>query len=127
MKKLILTSLFVLSMAEPVKMNKNLSVRVIDADGVTHNLRGISCNGRGYLRVREGSVEYAISFENIRHIKVISQKEDAIDVKVQLVNGIEKHINISTNTYCTSQSELGKASFYIKDVKDIFIERGEQR
>jgi hypothetical protein len=126
-KTLILSSLFLLSMAEPVKLSKNIHIKVIDAEGITHHLRGISCNGRDYLKVREGSIEYSIPFESIKHIKVLSQKEGILDINVELTDGTERRISVSANTYCTSQSELGKASFYIKDVRDIFIEKGEQR
>jgi len=121
------TSLLALSMGEPVKLNKNLHIQVVDKEGITHKFSGILCNGRDYLRVKEGSVEYSVPFENVRQISVLSQRGESVYVKLILTNGVEKEIALSSNTYCTSQSELGKAGFYIRDVRDIFIERGEKR
>ncbi|MGB9873885.1 MAG: hypothetical protein ACPLRS_02840, partial [Hydrogenobacter sp.] len=66
-------------------------------------------------------------FDDIRHIKVISQRENGIEVDVELKGGSKKHIRLDLGTYCTSISELGKASFYIRDVRDIFIEKGDGR
>lgn len=80
-KGIILSSVFLLSMAEPVKVNTQLLVKAVDREGITHQLKGISCNGRTYLKVKEGGVD----------------------------------------------SELGKASFYTRDVRDIFIEEGDRR
>jgi hypothetical protein len=124
-KGIILSSVFLLSMAEPVKVNTHLLVKVVDKEGITHQLKGISCNGRTYLKIKEGSVDYAVPFEDIRHIRVLSQKEDGLEVDMELKGGLKKHARLDLGTYCTSISELGKANFYIRDVRDIFIEKGD--
>lgn len=126
-KGIILSSVFLLSMAEPVKVNTQLSVKVVDREGITHQLKGISCNGRTYLKVKEGGVDYAVPFENIKQIRVLSQKEDGLEVDVEFRGGLKKHIRLDLGTYCTYISELGKANFYIRDVRDIFIEKGDGR
>ncbi len=126
-KGIILSSVLLLSMAEPAKVNTQLSLKVVDKEGITHQLKGISCNGKTYLKVKEGSIEYAVPFDDIKHIKVISQKENGLEVDVELKGGSKKRIKLDANTYCTSMSELGRANFYMKDVRDIFIDKGDGR
>ncbi len=43
---LLVLAILLLSMAEPMKPSKSLMVRVIDREGVEHNLKGVVCNGR---------------------------------------------------------------------------------
>ncbi len=120
---LLVLAILLLSMAEPMKPSKSLMVRVIDREGVEHNLKGVVCNGRDYLRVKEGNLEYTIPFDMIKHISLLSQNGELLVLRVEFVNGSKEKVYVSANTYCTSLWEFGKVGFYMRDIKDIFIEK----
>lgn len=113
-------------MSEPIKDSK-IKVVVEDKSGVRHNFNGIVCNGREYLRVKEGSVDYSIDFSAIERIEVLSQEGKDIKLKVYTKGGGSKEYLVSANTHCKSKIPIGYAGFYLKDVKDIFIKVEENK
>ncbi|QID32416.1 hypothetical protein [Pampinifervens florentissimum] len=116
---------FLLSMAEPVKDSK-LRVELEDRDGLKHSLRGLVCNGRNHLRVREGKVEYAVNFPSLRSIEVLSQDGPQLKVRLSFKDGPSKDYFIPANTYCKGNSQAGEAGFYLRDIKTIFIKTEEK-
>ncbi len=107
-------------MAEPVKDSK-LKIEVEDKDGLRHNLKGLVCNGRGYLKVKEGNLEYTVNFSTLRAIEVLGQEGQQLKVKLSLKDGPTREYNVPANTYCKANSQMGEAGFYLRDVKTIFI------
>jgi hypothetical protein len=125
---LFAVSLFILGAAEPVRVPKetqSITIDVIDRAGKVHRLKGISCNGRSYLRVRKGSVEYSISLKSLKEIKVLESKGMDTSVRVVLLDGTSDNFKVSSSTICMSESKLGEASFYIKNIQSITFRHGE--
>ncbi len=116
---------FLLSMAEPVKDSK-LRVELEDRDGLKHSLRGLVCNGRDNLRVREGKVEYAVNFSSLRSIEVLGQDGTHLKVRLSFKDGPSRDYLIPVNTYCKGNSQTGEAGFYLRDIKNIFIKVEER-
>lgn len=125
MKRWLLLIPFVLSMAEPPKDNR-LRVELEDKEGLKHSLRGLSCSGRAYLRVKEGSLEYTINFSSLRSIEVLSQESQQLRVRLSFKDGSLKDYLVSANTYCKGVSQVGEAGFYLRDIKNIFIKVEEK-
>ncbi|MFN3870974.1 MAG: hypothetical protein ACK4MW_05780 [Aquificaceae bacterium] len=120
MRKILFLLPFLVSMSEPIK-DSNIEVTVEDKSGIRHNLKGLVCNGREYLRVREGSIDYSINFSSIERIEVLSQEGKDIKLRIYTNDGGSKEYLVSANTHCKSKTPTGHAGFYIKDVKNIFI------
>ncbi|MEJ7621337.1 MAG: hypothetical protein WKI49_02315 [Aquificaceae bacterium] len=116
---------FLLSMAEPVKDSK-LRVELEDKDGLKHSLRGLVCNGRDKLRVREGKVEYTVNFSSLRSIEVLGQDGTQLRVRLSFKDGPSRDYLIPANTYCKGNSQTGEAGFYLRDIKTIFIKTEEK-
>ncbi len=112
-------------MAEPIK-DTRLRIELEDREGVRHSLRGLFCNGKDYLKVREGSVDYSITFGSISSIEVLGQDPSGLRIRVNSREGTTKEYFLSPNTYCRASSKLGEAGFYLKDVKTIFIKVEEK-
>ncbi|MEJ5339559.1 MAG: hypothetical protein ACK42C_03725 [Aquificaceae bacterium] len=125
MKRWLILLPLILSMAEPPRDNR-LRIELEDREGLKHSLRGLSCNGRGYLRVREGGLEYAINFSVLRSLEVISQDGQQLKVRLSLKDGTSKEYYLPANTYCKGGSQVGEAGFYLKDIKNIFIRMEEK-
>lgn len=107
-------------MSEPIK-DTRLRIELEDRKGVKHNLRGLLCNGKDYLKVREGSVEYSIAFSSLNSIEVLGQDPSGLRIRVNPREGTTKEYSLSPSTYCRGSSKLGEAGFYLKDAKTIFI------
>ncbi|MFN3813233.1 MAG: hypothetical protein ACK4SM_01240 [Aquificaceae bacterium] len=120
---LLVPTVLLFSMAEPVKPSKDLMVEVIDREGIEHNLRGMVCNGKDYLRVKEGNLDYTIPFDMIKHISLLTQNGGLLILQIEFVNNRKENVSINANTYCTSIWEFGKVGFYMRDIKDIFIKK----
>jgi len=120
MRKWLFLIPFLLSMAEPVKDSK-LRVELEDKDGLKHSLRGLVCNGRDKLRVREGKVEYAVNFSSLSSIEVLGQDGTQLKIRLSFKDGPSRDYLIPANTYCKGNSQTGEAGFYLRDVKTIFI------
>ncbi len=120
MRKWLFLIPFLLSMAEPVKDSK-LRVELEDKDGLKHSLRDLTCNGRSYLRLKEGKVEYVVNFSSLKSIEVINQEGQQLKVRLYLKDGPSRDYLIPANTYCKGNSQTGEAGFYLRDVKTIFI------
>lgn len=120
-----LTLPFILSMAEPVG-DKNLRVELTDKEGVKHELTGLLCGGRDYLRVKEGAVEYAVPFSSIRYMEPIKQEGNLLRLKVELKGYGNKELLVPADTLCKANSKLGRASFYLRDVRAILFRTEEK-
>ncbi len=127
---LLVLYIFILSTAEPVRVPKetqDIAIDVVDRSGKVHMLKGISCNGRSYLRVKKGSVEYSISLKSLKEIKVLETKGMDTTVRVILRDGTSDNFRVSSSTICMSESKLGEATFYIKNIQSITFRHGEKR
>ncbi len=125
MKRIVLLLPFLLSMGEPVKEGK-LKFVVEDKEGIRHNLSSLACDGRTYIRVKEGNLEYSIDFSSLDKVEVLTQRDKDLKLKLYLKNGGSKEYIVSPNTYCKGKSQMGQASFYLRDVKFIFISTEEK-
>lgn len=126
MKRLYLLIPLILSMAEPVK-DKGLKVEVEDQKGVKHHLNGLVCGGRAYLKVREGSLEYSIDPSSLKSLEVLSQERDQLRIRLKLKDGSLKEYTVPVDTYCKAKSNVGEASFYLRDIKTIFIKTEDKK
>ncbi|MCS6998923.1 MAG: hypothetical protein N2648_06075 [Aquificaceae bacterium] len=120
MKRLLLLLPFLLSLGEPVKDQK-LKVELEDKSGLKHNLRGLVCGGKAFLRVREGNVDYSLDFSSIKSLEVLGQEGQQIKVRISFKNRASREYTLPADTYCKGNSQVGEAGFYVKDVKAIFI------
>ncbi len=123
-------SILLMSVAEPVRVpreTQNIVIDVVDSEGKVHRLKGISCNGKGYLRVRKGSVEYSISLKSIKEIKVLEKGPNKVLLRVITLDGVSDNFNVSPSTICMSESKIGEANFYIKNVQSITFRHGEKK
>lgn len=127
MRRLFLLAPLILSMSmsEPVK-NTKLKVELEDRSGIKHSLKGLVCNGKPFLRVREGNVEYSVDFSSLRRIEILGQDGNQIRVKLLFRDGSSKEYFLPLNTYCKANSQAGEAGFYLKEVKNIFISMEER-
>ncbi len=121
---LILASLiFILyGMSEPARISpelKNLKVRVTDVKGVVHELKGFSCNDKGVLRLKRGSLDYTIPLSSVKRLKVINLKEGSARVEILMEDGSKEVFEISSSTRCRADSDVGSVSFYIGKVREI--------
>ncbi len=127
---ILLLYILILGVAEPVRVpreTENITVEVIDTSGQLHKLKGISCNGKSYLRVKKGSVEYSIALKSLKEVNVERKKGSLVTVSVVMRDGLKDTFNVSASTVCMSESKLGEATFYIKNVKRIILKHGERR
>ncbi len=125
-RALLFTLPFLLSMAEPVK-DKNLLIEVEDREGIRHNLRGLACNGKDYIKVKEGALEYAVGFKSLKSVEVLSQEGQNLRVRLSFKQGSVKEYLIPTTVHCKAVSDVGDVSFYLKDIKVIFISTEEKK
>ncbi|MCX8164550.1 MAG: hypothetical protein N3D14_04070 [Aquificaceae bacterium] len=125
MRRLLFLIPFVLSMGEPVKDQK-LRIELEDKSGLKHSFRGLVCNGRSIIKVREGNVDYSLDFHSIRSLEVLGQDGQQVRVKLSFRNGASKEYSMPATTYCKTDSHIGEASFYIKDVKTIIFNTEEK-
>ncbi|RMH05198.1 MAG: hypothetical protein D6699_03630 [Aquificota bacterium] len=117
---------FVLSMAEPVA-NKNLRLELVDKDGVRHELTGLLCGGRDYLRVKEGAVSYAVPFSSVKSVQTLKHEDNLLKLRVELKGQGVKELYVPADTFCKANSKLGQASFYLRDVRSILFREEDKR
>ncbi len=119
----------VFPMAEPTGSPpevKNINVIVIDKKGVKHILRSPTCEGLSYIKVKKGDVEYAVSLTNVKKMEIINVSGDKAIVKIHLKNGKAEVFELPSNYFCSAVSDIGNASFTIKDVKEILFRKEEK-
>ena len=133
MKKFLFSFLLVpvlsFSMAEPAGAPpevKNISIVVIDKEGKKHQLKSPTCEGLSYIKVKKGEVEYSISLTNLEKLEIINVSGDKAIVRVKLKGGKEEVFNISSHAVCSALSEIGNASFTMKDIKEILFQKEER-
>ncbi|MCS6957449.1 MAG: hypothetical protein RMK75_03205 [Aquificaceae bacterium] len=125
MRRLFLLAPLILSMSEPVK-NPKLKVELEDRSGIKHSLKGLVCNGKPFLKVREGNVEYSVDFSSLRGVEILGQDGNQIRVRLLFRDRSSKEYFLPLNTYCRANSQAGEAGFYLKEVKNIFISMEER-
>lgn len=119
----------VFPMAEPTGSPpevKNLNVIVVDKKGVKHVLKSPTCEGLSYIKVRKGDIEYAVSLTNVEKMEIINVSGDKAIVKIHLRNGKSEVFELPSNYFCSAVSDIGNASFTIKDVKEIQFRKEEK-
>jgi len=125
----VLIPLLSFSMAEPAGAPpevKNISIVVIDKEGKKHQLKSPTCEGLSYIKVRKGQVEYSISFTNIEKLEILNVSGDKAMVKIKLKSGKEDIFDMPSHAFCTALSEIGNASFTMKDIKEIIFHKEER-
>ncbi|MFN7065091.1 MAG: hypothetical protein ACK4OF_02945 [Aquificaceae bacterium] len=120
MRRLLFLLPFIVSMGEPVKDSKT-RIEVEDKKGIIHSLSGLTCDGRGHLKVREGNLEYSIGPQVLNRIEVLSAEGSELRIRAYLKDGSSKDYFVPANTYCKARSQVGQAGFYLKDVSNISI------
>jgi len=117
------------SMSEPAEIPpelRDLKVKVTDAEGVTHSLRGFRC-GDGVLRLKRGALSYNISLSTVRKITLLSASEGIARVRVEFRDGGSEEFSVPASTKCESESDVGNVSFYISEIREIELQQGESR
>lgn len=125
----VLIPLLSFSMAEPAGAPpevKNISIVVIDKEGKKHQLKSPTCEGLSYIKVKKGEVEYSISLTNLEKLEIINVSGDKAIVRIKLKGGKEEVFNISSHAVCSALSEIGNASFTMKDIKEILFQKEER-
>lgn len=108
-------------MAEPLRTDTKISLLVIDAAGKEHLLNGPVCDGRPFLPVREGLVEYVVSFSQLSRGVVLRKEGKDLVMRLTFKDGREEEVRVSADTFCRASSPIGRASFYLKDIKEIQV------
>lgn len=126
---LALLPALIFGMAEPpnaLSETKDVKVLVIDRKGTNHILKSPMCGGRPYLKVNKGTLEYSISLKSVKRIVVGNVKGDSVELIIETKDGKTDTFTAPAFTLCTMESNLGKVSFSLKDVKEIILQ-GEGR
>ena len=119
----------IFGMAEPstaLSETKDITVLVIDRKGTNHILKSPMCGGRPYLKANKGTLEYSISLKNVKRIVVGSVKGESVELLVETKDGKTDTFTAPAHTLCSMESNLGKVSFNLKDIKEIIL-KGEGR
>ncbi len=123
------TLLFLIyGMSEPAHIPpelKNIGVKVTDAKGVVHELRGFRCNEGSSLKLKKGTLDYTVSLSSVKSITVMGIQEGVVKIKVEFKNGRKEIFDMPSSTRCVSESEVGGVSFYISEIKKVELQQGE--
>ncbi len=127
---LLMISFLIAGMSEPAHTPpelRDLRVKLIDSEGVLHELTAFRCGDGGILRLKRGSVSYSIPLSSVKEIEVLELEDTYAKVKLHLKDGSEEILKLPSSMKCSAQSKLGIVSFYIEEVKRIELVQGESK
>ncbi len=116
-------------MSEPAPIPselKEVKIRITDAQGVSHSLKGIRCSD-GTLRLKRGALSYSVPLSSVRRITSLSSAGGNVRVRVEFVDGSAEEFEISATTRCVSESRVGTVSFHMAEIREMELLQGESR
>ena len=126
---ILLVAPLLMSMSEPASVPpevKKLRAKVLDLKGVEHNLKEFSCGG-GSIEFRKGTLDYTVPLSSVERMEILGENSGSVKVRVKLRSGKEEVFELPSSVRCTAYSDLGSVSFYINEIRNVEIIKGEER